>query len=105
MLCISPRVWSALGSKSCSASPSSPASSSDSSPGDDDDQADFDYYADHDNDDWNDYDDNHFDGVAGAELSQGFIGKPRVGLDLNFRRSTPLPAVTKFHEKKVYEYF
>ena len=55
MLCISPKVWSALGSKSCSASPSSPASSSDSSPGDDDDQADFDYYADHDNDDWNDY--------------------------------------------------
>ena len=56
MLCISPRVWSALGSKSCSASPSSPASSSDSSPGDDDDQADFDYHADHDNDDWIDYD-------------------------------------------------
>ena len=56
MLCISPRVWSALGSKSCSASPLSPASSSDSSPGDDDDQADFDYHADHDNDDWIDYD-------------------------------------------------
>ena len=49
MLCISPRVWSSLGSKSCSASPSSPASSSDLSPGDDDDQADFDYHADHDN--------------------------------------------------------
>ena len=56
MLCISPRVWSSLGSKSYSASPSSPASSSDLSPGDDDDQADFDYHADHDNDDWIDYD-------------------------------------------------
>ena len=69
----------------------------------DDDHNDKDKHE-YDHDDKDDHDDNHFDGVPGAELSQGFIGKPRVGLDLNFRRSTPPPAVTKFHEKKVYEY-
>ena len=57
MLCISPRVWSALGSKSCSASPSSPASSSDSSPGDDV-KANFDFRADH-GDDGNNQHDHH----------------------------------------------